>query len=82
MLLTLVEVNSGVARDAFTPKSPAYRDPHCQGPEDFTSCLRILKHTDTLEAVQDVQRFHRMEKRQSHITMNAWRESERSWGEL
>ena len=52
------------------------RDLLCQGfwlkerqrlvPEDFTSCLRILKLTDTREVVQDVQRWHRMEKRQSH----------------
>ena len=54
--------------------------PHCQGlwlkerqklnPEDSTSCLRTLKLTDTLEAAQDAQRLHRMEKRQSHITTN------------
>ena len=64
------------------------RDPHCQGlwlkecqrlnQEDSTSCLRTLKLTDTREAVQDVQRVHRMEKRQSHIMTNAQSESERS----
>ena len=62
--------------------------PHRQGlwltkrqrlnPEDSTSCLRILKLTDTLEAAQGVQRLHRMEKRQSHIMTNAESESERS----
>ena len=62
--------------------------PHCQGlwlkerqklnPEDSTSCLRTLKLTDTLEAAQDAQLLHRMEKRQSHITTNAEKESERS----
>ena len=46
--------------------------PPCQGlwlkerqklnPEDSTSCLRTLKLTDTLEAAQDAQRLHRMEK--------------------
>ena len=61
---------------------------HCQrlwlkehqnlNPEDFTSCLRILKHMDKREAVQDVQRLHRMEKRHSHITKNAERETKRS----
>ena len=65
--------------------------PHRQGlwlkerrklnPEDFTSCLRILKRMDTREAVQDVQRLHRMEERQSHIMTNAESESERSLGE-
>ena len=64
------------------------RDPHCQGlwlkerqklnREDSTSCLRTLKLTDTLEAAQDVQHLHRMEKRQSHITTNAERKLERS----
>ena len=34
--------------------------------------------TDTLEVVQAVQRLHRMEERQSHTTMDAERESERS----
>ena len=67
-------------------------EPHCQGlwlkerqrwnPEDSTSCLRTLKLTDTLEAAQDVQRLHRMVKRQSHMTTNAERESERSLKEL
>ena len=47
-------------------------------PEDSTSCLRTLKLTDTPEAAQDVQRLHRMEKRQSHIMTNAESESERS----
>ena len=47
-------------------------------PKDCTSCLRTLKLTDTLEAGQDAQRLHRMEERQSHTTMNAERESERS----
>ena len=46
--------------------------------EDSTSCLRTLKLTDTLEAAQGVQRLHRMQKRQSHITTNAESESERS----
>ena len=45
-------------------------------PEDSTSCLRTLKLTDTLEAAQDAQRFHRMEKRQPHTTTNAEYESE------
>ena len=40
--------------------------------------LRTLKLTDTLEAAQDAQRLHRMEKRQSHTMTNAERESERS----
>ena len=39
--------------------------------EDFTFCLRTLTLTDTREAAQDAQRLHRMEKRQSHMTMNA-----------
>ena len=64
------------------------RHHHCQGlwlkerqklnPEDSTCCWQILKLMDTLEAAHDAQRFHRMGKRQSHITMNAERESERS----
>ena len=44
--------------------------------EDSTSCLRTLKLADTLEAAQNAQRLHRMEKRQSHITMNAERENQ------
>ena len=66
-------------------------NPHCQGlwlkerqvlnPDDSTSCMRTLKLTDTQEAAQDVQRLHRMEKRQSHITTNAERESQQSLGE-
>ena len=66
--------------------------PHCQGlwlresqrlsPEDSTSYLLTLKLTDILEAAQDAQRLHRVEKRQSHMTMNAERESERSLREL
>ena len=66
--------------------------PHCQGlwlkehpklnPDDFTSCLRILKLTDIREAVQDVQRLHRMEKRQSHIMTNVESESDRFLREL
>ena len=47
-------------------------------PEDSTSCLRTLELTDTREAAQNVQRLHRMGKRQSHVTMNAEKESERS----
>ena len=49
--------------------------PHCQelwlkerqklNPEGSTSCVRTLKLTDTLEAAQDAQRLHRMEKRQA-----------------
>ena len=35
-----------------------------------------------LEAAQDVQRLHSMEKRQSRISTNAERESERSLTEL
>ena len=50
-------------------------------PEDSTSCLRTLKLTDTLEGAQDAQRLHHMGKRQSHMTTNAERESERSLGE-
>ena len=66
--------------------------PHCRGlwlkerqrlnPEYFTCCPQILKLMDTLEAAQDAQRFHHMEKRQNHIMMNAERESERSLREL
>ena len=68
------------------------RDHHCQGlwfkerqrlnPEESTSCLRTLKFTDTLEAVQEVERLHRMEKRQSHTITNAERKSERSLREF
>ena len=46
-------------------------------PEDSASCLRTLKLTDTLEADQDVQRLHRMERRPSHIT-NECRERTRT----
>ena len=59
---------------------------HCRGlwlkerqrlnPEDSTCCLEILKLMDTLEAAQDAQRFHHMEKRSSHMMLNAERESE------
>ena len=42
------------------------------------SCMRILKLTDTLEVVRDTRCLLRMEKRQSHMMMNAERESERS----
>ena len=59
------------------PRIVVERAPEVE-PRRFYVCLRILKLTDTLEAAQDVQRLHRMEKRQSHITMNAERESERS----
>ena len=68
------------------------RDLHYQGlwlkerpklnPEDSTCCRLTLKLTDTLEAAQDVQHLHRMEKRQSHKTAKAVRESERSLREL
>ena len=42
--------------------------------------LWTLKLTDTLEPAQAVQRLHRMEKRQSHIMMNAESESEQTCG--
>ena len=68
------------------------RDLHCQGlwlkerqrlnPEDSASCLRTSKLTDTLEAAQDVQRSHRMEKLQSHIMTTAESQSEPSLTEL
>ena len=38
----------------------------------------IVKLTDTLEAAQDAQRLHSMEKRQSHIMTNAESEPESS----
>ena len=60
------------------PRIVVERAPEVVNPDDSTSCLRTLKLTETLEAAQAVQRLHRMEKRQSHITMNAERESERS----
>ena len=41
-----------------------------------------LRLMGTLEVVRVVLRLHRTEKRQSHITMNAERESERSMREL
>ena len=43
-------------------------------PEDSTCCPQMLKLTDTLEPAQDAPRLHRMEKRHSHITINAERE--------
>ena len=42
--------------------------------------LWTMKLTDTLEPAQAVQRLHRMEKRQSHIMMNAESKSEQSCG--
>ena len=59
------------------PRIVVERAPEVE-PRRFYICLQILKITDTLEAAQDAQRLHRMEKRQSHITMNAERESKRS----
>ena len=38
----------------------------------------VCKHMDKLEVVRVVLRLHRMEERQSQITMNAESESERS----
>ena len=63
------------------PRIVVERVPEAE-PRRFYVCLRTLKLTDTREVVQDVQRWHRMEKRQSHTTMNAERESERSSREL
>ena len=47
-----------------------------------TCCPQTLSLTVTQEAAQDAQRFPHMEKRQSHTTTNAKRESERSLREL
>ena len=63
------------------------RDPHRQGlwlkerrrlsPEDSTFFLRTLTLTDTLEAAQALERWHRMEERSNHTTTNVENESER-----
>ena len=63
------------------PRIVVERAPEVE-PRRFYVCLRMLKLPDTLEADQAVQRLHRMEKQQSHITTNAERESERSLREL
>ena len=44
--------------------------------ERAPECLRTMKLTNTLEAAQDAQRLHRMEKQENHIMTNAERESE------
>ena len=61
--------------------------PHCQGlwlkehrklnPEDFTSCLRTLKLTVTLEVVRDTHCLYRIEKSPNHARMNSESGSER-----
>ena len=43
--------------------------------ENSTSCMRILKFTDTCEVVPDTRCLLCMEKRQNHVRMNSERES-------
>ena len=65
---------------------------HCQGlsldksqrlsPEDSACCLQTTRLAVTLEVVQAVQRWHRMEQRQNHTTTNVENESEQLSREL
>ena len=56
------------------PRIVVERAPEVE-PRRFYVLSATLKLTDTLEAAQDVQHLHRIEKRQSHITMNAEKQS-------
>ena len=56
------------------PRIVVERAPEAE-PWSFYVFLRTLKLTDT-RVVQNVQRWHRMEKRQSHTTMNTERENQ------
>ena len=63
------------------PRIVVERTPETEPRRFFVLSADIEAHGHT-EAAQNVQRLHRMEKRQSHVTMNAERESERSLREL
>ena len=65
-------------KEGALPRIVVERAPEVEPRRFYVLSADIESHGHTLEAAQDAQRLHRKEKRQSRITMNAERESERS----